>query len=227
MHVRDAKRAKDLSRSDPAWYVLFDLLYLNGKSLLDKPYSERREMLEALTIAGPSWQITSSHRGEGVAMLEAAKREGLEGIVAKRLDGVYEPGRRSPEWLKIKTTLRQEFIIGGWVPERSGISGRIGALLIGYHDSTGKLRYAGKIGTGLSGPDHPLILKHLAGLGRTENPFADRDVPRDAKFVVPSAVVEIEYRRWPADGLVQQGAYKGLREDKPAAGVVREIVAAK
>ena len=227
MHVQDAARAKELSRIEPAWYVLFDILHLNGKSLLNEPYANRREILESLTVAGPSWQITSSHLGEGVAMLDAARREGLEGIVAKRLDGIYSPGLRSVDWLKIKTVMRQEFVVGGWVPERSRVSGRIGALLLGYHDKTGALRYAGKVGTGLSAPDHPMILKRLAGLGRPGSPFVDADVPRQAKFVTPSAVVEIEFRRWPAAGLVQQGSYKGLREDKPAAGVVREIVAAK
>jgi bifunctional non-homologous end joining protein LigD len=227
MHVHDRERAAVLSKTHPAWYVLFDILHLNGRSLLDEPYSSRREILESLTIAGPSWQITAAHVGEGPAMLKAATESKLEGIVAKRLDAPYTPGRRSPDWLKIKTVQRQEFVIGGWVPERSGSAGRVGALLMGYYDEAGQFRYAGKVGTGLSGSDHPLILKRLAGLARSENPFADRGVPRDAKFVAPSAVAEIEYRRWPEGGMVQQASYQGLRDDKPARRVVRENVEEK
>src|SRR5205807_8861819 len=103
----------------PVWYALFDVMYADGRSTMNLPYTDRREILERVTIAGPAWQITPAHLGgHGDAVLQSAKRVGMEGVVAKRLDSTYEPGRRSPAWLKIKVIFGQEFVIGGWVPEK-------------------------------------------------------------------------------------------------------------
>src|SRR5258706_12831672 len=126
MHVNDPPPS--LCAQVPIWYVLFDILYVDGVSLMDCPYTDRRARLEELTIAGPHWQITSSHIGEGEAMLAAARANCLEGIIAKRLDSIYEPGRRSPAWKKIKVIQRQEFVLGGYIPEENGITGRIGSM---------------------------------------------------------------------------------------------------
>ena len=221
MHLNDRAQIKRLSASEPVFYVLFDILHLDGRSLLDEPYTKRRELLEHLTLLGPNWQLTPAHVGEGKTMLDAAMRNHLEGVVAKRLDSTYQPGRRSPAWLKIKVIQRQEFVIGGWIPERTGREDRIGALLVGTYDKQGQLRFAGKVGTGLSAADHAPLIKKLRQLPTTKNPFADR-VPGQAKFVNPKLVAEIEYRRWPLNGMVQHAAYKGLREDKKANQVIRE-----
>jgi bifunctional non-homologous end joining protein LigD len=222
MHLNHAAEIRRLSASEPIFYVLFDLLHLDGRSLLQEPYTVRRQMLEELTLLGSHWQVTPAHAGEGKSMLETATRTQLEGVVAKRLDSVYLPGRRSPGWLKIKVIQRQEFVIGGWIGERSGAADRIGALLVGTYDNAGKLRFAGKVGTGLSAADHLPLIRKLNKKPASKSPFAD-PTPRGATFVEPVLVAEIEYRRWPAGGMVQHAAYKGLRQDKNARQVIREL----
>lgn len=222
MHLNHAAEIKRLSASEAVFYVLFDLLFLDGRSLLDEPYTVRRQMLEELTLLGTHWQVTPAHVGEGESMLEAAVRTQLEGVVAKRLDSVYVAGRRSPAWLKVKVIQRQEFVIGGWIPERSGIENRIGALLVGTYDGAGKLRFAGKVGTGLSAADHLPLIQRLSRKPISKSPFAD-PTPRGASFVEPTLVAEIEYRRWPSGGMVQHAAYKGLRQDKNPRQVKREL----
>src|SRR5439155_19099597 len=143
MHVNDHAAIMRLMREVPILYVLFDVLYLDGRSLLDAPYSKRRALLEELTLAGPNWQVTPAHIDRGKAMLEAARENRLEGLVAKRLDSLYEPGRRSPMWLKVKIVQRQEFVIAGWTGESTGLADRIGTMLLGYYDCDGRLHYAG------------------------------------------------------------------------------------
>ena len=224
MHLNDAKSVARLSKSDPVFFVLFDILYADGRSLLNEPYVHRREILEDLTLMGANWQVTPAHVGEGTAMLGAAQANQLEGIVAKRLSSIYRPGDRSADWIKIKIIQRQEFVVAGWVPERTGLADRVGALLVGYYDCDHRLRYAGKVGTGLSAADHGPLMKKLTAGRTTISPFAD-SVPTGALFTTKPLVAEIEYRRWPVDGMVQHAAFKGLRNDKSPKDVVREIFA--
>jgi bifunctional non-homologous end joining protein LigD len=134
MHVTSPSAIRRLAGGTPVVYAIFDLLYLDGRSLMDLPYSERRARLEALNLSGPAWRVPVAHPGEGKLLLEATAKQGLEGIVAKRLDSRYEPGRRSGNWLKIKHTLRQELVIGGWIPGEGRRTERIGALLTGYYE---------------------------------------------------------------------------------------------
>ena len=228
MHVNDPAAIARLVREVPILYVLFDVLYLDGRSLLDAPYTERREILEELTLAGPSWQVTPSHVDRGQVMLEAARQNSLEGVIAKKLDSTYEPGRRSPAWLKIKIVQRQEFVIAGWSGESTGLANRIGTLLLGYYDCHGKLHYAGHVGTGLVAADHPVLVGRFHKLARPTNPFVEK-LPASRRggmriqYLEPKLVAEVEFRRWPAGGMVQQASFKGLRGDKPAKQVVKEV----
>lgn len=227
MHVSDPRMVERLRAQVPIRYMIFDVLYFDGRSLIDEVYSRRREVLQDLPKSGPCWKITSAFPGHthGHEMLEAARVNGLEGIIAKRLDGIYEPGRRSRAWLKIKVISRQEFVVGGWIPE-VGAPARIGSMLLGYYDAANRLRYAGRVGTGLVAADHAMLGAHFARRLTGSNPFADADIPgRGINFIRPEIVVEVEYRRWPDEGSVQHAAYKGLRLDKDPRQVVREQAA--
>src|SRR5437588_6976213 len=133
MQVRSASALRRLAASVPVVYAIFDVLYLDGHSLIELPYSERRTRLEELSLGGRAWRVPAAQPGEGTRLLEATREQGLEGVIAKRLDSRYEPGRRSGVWLKVKHTMRQELVIGGWIPGEGRRSDRIGALLMGYY----------------------------------------------------------------------------------------------
>jgi bifunctional non-homologous end joining protein LigD len=213
-------------KSHPVTYVVFDLLYLDGRDLTGEPYSRRRELLDELELEGPSWQTPSYSTGHAEELLEASRAHGLEGIVMKRLQSSYAPGKRTGAWLKVKVTGRQELVIGGWQAGEGQRRGRIGSLLVGYFEADGEgqaLRYAGKVGTGFSERDLAALQARLEPLERRSNPFAGRRGPRKGvHYVEPELVAEIELRELTTDGMVRHGVFKGLREDKPASEVVLE-----
>jgi bifunctional non-homologous end joining protein LigD len=202
-------------KTHPVTYVIFDLLHLDGEDLMGEPYRRRRELLEGLGLSGESWQTPGYSVGQAKQLLAASAEQQLEGIVLKRLDSRYTPGRRGGAWLKIKNLGRQEFVIGGWLPGEGRRRNRLGAILLGYFDAEGDLQYAGKVGTGFSDRDLDELLERLRPLARKPNPFAGRRGPRTANFVEPQLVAEIEFRELTADGMVRHGSFKGLREDKP------------
>lgn len=222
MHVRDAATLQTLQREIPVAYMIFDLLWLDGRLMTELPYSERRRLLEALDARGPTWQTPPASEEDGDAALATSRELDLEGIVAKRVDSKYEPGRRSTSWRKIKHDLRQEFVIGGWSPGNGARSGRVGALLLGYYDQDGALCYAGKVGTGFTEDELDRLDALLSPLERTDNPFTGSGVPRAARFVEPAQVAEVRFAEWTAGGRIRQPAYLGRRDDKRAADVVRE-----
>jgi bifunctional non-homologous end joining protein LigD len=199
----------------PVTYVIFDLLYLDGHDLTAEPYARRRELLEGLELSGQSWQTPAYSAGHAKELLAASAEQGLEGIVLKRLDSGYAPGKRGGTWLKVKNVGRQEFVIGGWMPGEGRRRDRLGSILLGYFDG-GELHYAGKVGTGFSDRALDELGARLAPLERETNPFAARRGPRKANFVEPRLVAEIEFRELTAEGMVRHGSFKGLREDKPA-----------
>ena len=229
MHLASDSAVRRKARDVPAVYMIFDVLYLEGRATMSLPYEERRDLLGAMELGGPSWQVPAHHRGEGRALLEASAAQGLEGIVAKRLTSPYEPGRRTTNWLKIKNSRSQEVVIGGWLPGEGRRRDRIGALLVGVHvegdegsDGSGPLCYAGRVGTGFSERELDRLAELLGPRERSDSPFQKGKPPRGAIFVEPDLVAEVEFREWTREGVLRHPAYKGLRDDKPAEEVVRE-----
>ena len=224
--------AARLSRTNPASYLIFDLLHLDGRSTLDLPYKDRRELLESLELSGPNWQTPPSFPDTPVAdVLDAARAAGLEGVVAKRLDSPYQPGMRSPAWRKVKLTRSQSAVIGGFTPlKRQGTgSGRppreVGALLLGVPDEAGGLRYVGKVGSGFTEHDRRVLLEALSGLAVAESPFATAVEVVDARvatWVEPVVVAEVTFGEWTSKGRLRHPVFQGVRPDKDAAEVVRE-----
>jgi bifunctional non-homologous end joining protein LigD len=224
MHVTGESTVRRLARDTPVTYVVFDLLWLDGHSLMDLPYEERRARLAELDLGdGERWRVPDYVVGRGAQLLAATEQQGLEGVIAKRLDSVYEPGRRSPSWVKVKNLYRQEVVVGGWVPGDGRRRDRIGALLAGVWDN-GELRHIGRVGTGFTEKELDRLSKLLAPLTREDSPFAPGGpkVPRNAVFVEPRFVAEVEFREWTEGGQLRAPSYKGLRDDKDAELVVRE-----
>ena len=206
----------------PVTYMVFDVLWRDGHSVVDQAYAERRKMLAGLKLAGASWQTPPFESGAGATMLQASARAGLEGIVAKRLESRYEPGKRTGVWQKIKNHNRQELVIGGWLEGEGKRRGYPGALLVGYY-LDGRLTYAGKVGTGFTDAILDELNKKLTPLATEKSPFeAGAAPPRAAHFVKPRIVAEFEFVEWTRSGQLRAPAFKGFRNDKKAREVVRE-----
>jgi bifunctional non-homologous end joining protein LigD len=225
MHVEAEREIRRLAAELPVVFVIFDVLWLDGHSTMTLPYVERRRLLADLDLAGPAWQTPPHEVGDGSATLAVAEQFGLEGVVAKRLDSPYEPGRRSRSWLKWKRQLRQELVVGGWMPGEAGRAGRIGSLLVGYFDDDGsELHYAGRVGTGFTDAELARLQAKLEPLRRETSPFTHGKVPKAAVFVEPEMVVEVRFTEWTASGSIRQPAYLGERTDKAAREVTRELL---
>lgn len=228
MHLTNESQVRRRAQEVPVVLVLFDLLWLDGHSLMHLPYDERRARLEALELTGPNWQTPAAHHGDGAALLKATARQGLEGLIAKRRDSPYEPGRRSGAWIKVKNVNRQEVVIAGWLPGEGRRASRIGALVVGVHDETdppSPLRYAGRVGTGFTDRTLDELRERLEPLRTDHSPFGHhpQGLPRNVQWVTPSLLAEVEYGEWTSDGLLRHPSFKGLRADKDPADVVREL----
>ena len=231
MHLASGSAVRRRAAELPAVYVIFDLLYLDGHSLMALPYSERRERLAELALDGPAWTTPEYQPGNGHALLAATAQQGLEGVIAKRLSSAYEPGHRGGAWIKAKNQRRQELVIGGWLPGRGRRQNRIGALLLGYFENSRAcgmrakepaLRFAGKVGTGFGEAELDRLAALLAPLEREQSPFDGRQPERAARFAEPRLVAEVEFTEWTADNLLRHPSYKGLRDDKDPRDVVLE-----
>ena len=225
MHVTSAAQAKLLAGQTPVTYLVFDLLQLDGRPLLDLPYSRRRELLDQLGLSGPYWQTPPSFPGEDLQdVLAVSVDHGMEGVVAKRLDSAYVPGIRTDYWRKIKNVQLQEAVVAGYKPGQGNRTGQVGSLLIGVNDATG-LIYAGHVGTGFSDETLRMLGARLEPLRRASSPF-DGPVPpehaRTAVWVEPRLVIQVAFDRWTRAGRMRAPVYKGLRDDKDPEDVVRE-----
>jgi bifunctional non-homologous end joining protein LigD len=218
--LRDPAKAR--ASGVRVWYYAFDLLWLEGEDLRSRPLRERKRLLRTALAARPPLRFTAHRTGEADALFAAACRRGLEGLIAKRADAPYESGR-SESWLKLKCVNEQEFVVGGWT-EPQGSRVGLGALLVGYHDGRGALRYAGKVGTGYDAAALARLRGRLVRLAAARSPFADHAPERPGlHWVRPELVAQIGFAEWTAKGLLRQPRYLGLRDDKPAAAVVREV----
>jgi len=205
----------------PVVYQAFDLLYFDGRSLLDVPLEERKRLLRERLRDHPLVRYAGHVEGDGEALFETAKAQGLEGVMAKRRASRYEPGRRSHAWLKVKARREQEFVVGGWEP--GSVAQRdLGALLLGVHDRDGELRFAGEVGSGLDARTRHDLLARLRGLERDDPPFAEPPRLTAVHWVEPRLVVRVEFAEWTREALIRQAAYKGLELDRDPDSVVRE-----
>jgi bifunctional non-homologous end joining protein LigD len=237
MHVGSESTVRRLMKSIPVVYMVFDVLYLNGHSTMERTYEERRELLRELDLNGANWRTPADHVGDGKAMLEASREQGLEGIIAKHLGSRYEPGKRSGAWLKVKNRPSQEVVVGGWLPGQGRREERIGSLAVGYYDTSRAgaerkgveqhLRYAGQVGTGFKEDDLNRLSQLLAPLRRGTSPFEGRQPPKGTIFVEPRLVVEVEFAHWTRTRTLRAPAYKGVRDDKDPQDVVLELEESK
>jgi bifunctional non-homologous end joining protein LigD len=208
----------------PVTYVIFDVLAINGHSALRLPYTQRRQLLSSIIEPGGAWSVPDYQTGPGSGkrLFDETKANDAEGIIAKRLDGFYLPGKRSPSWRKMKHRKEQEFVVGGWKQGEGSRRATFGALLIGYYNDAGELQFAGKVGTGFTQVALETIAAQIYPLQQQTCPFATqppRDVVREATWCAPTLVIQCEFMEWSHTGRIRQPTFLHLRDDKPASNV--------
>ncbi len=222
MQAHGAAAVRERAAHQPIVYMVFDVLWLAGHSTCELPYRERRALLDRLDLAGPSWQTPPTTFGAGAGVLETSRALGLEGVVAKRADSPYRPGRRADTWRKVKAVVGQELVVGGWLGGAGRLDGRLGSLLIGYHDADGALQFAGRVGSGIDGLARDRLEDALAPLRRATSPFVTTPKLPAPVWVEPELVVEVGFHEWTSAGVLRAPRFRGVRDDKPAVDVVRE-----
>jgi bifunctional non-homologous end joining protein LigD len=220
----------------PRFQLIQSRMGLDGERVRDLPYLQRRELLEGLGLHGPRWRTPAYRLDGGPDLLEAARRQGLEGIVAKRTDSPYRPGKRTGEWIKTRVWRRQEFVIGGYIPGEGRRAKRVGSLLVGYYEKrrselrkkqSQTLHFAGGVGSGLKESDLDFLTRELRKRERPESPF-EVGAPagpkaRLAVWCKPELVCEVSWTEWTNQGTLRQPAFKGMRDDKDPREVVNEF----
>ncbi|MEO8695319.1 MAG: non-homologous end-joining DNA ligase [Acidimicrobiales bacterium] len=210
MHIDRAADARQRAAEVPVSYMVFDLLLLDTHDLTPLPFSARRSALEEIFEPGPHWQLSSLH-DDGHELNDVVHEMELEGLMAKRLDSPYLPGKRTTAWRKVKRRIEQHFVVGGWAEGEGGRRGRIGGLLIGgYRD--GSLVYAGRVGSGLRDEEIGVLSRAFADSRRESSPFAAGSVPRTearvARWVEPQIVISVAFAEWTNEGRVRHPAYQ-------------------
>ena len=228
MHVKDPVQAAAKAVEVPVTFAVFDLLGLNGKDTRGLSLSDRRKLLEGIIETGSHWRLTDQTYEEPVEMLRTVTERGMEGIVAKRLSSTYKTGKRDAAWVKVKPTLRQEFIVCGWTEGLEGLSGGLGSLVLGVMDEVGGSRLipTGTAGSGLSDKSRSWWQTQLIEDAVDESPFSEPAsyLGRVVHWCQPVHVVEVAFGDWTDEGRLRHPVYLGRRNDKDPADVVREVV---
>ncbi len=218
-----ARRAAPATRAVeeiPLVYEVFDLMHLDGRSLLDAPLEQRKRLLRSVLRPHPMVRYASDVHADGEAFFQAARERGLEGMVAKLRSSRYEPGRRSRSWLKIKLRPEQELVVAGWLAGK-GTHKDLGSLIVGVNQD-GRLRHAGQVGSGIDAATRRSLLARLADLERPDSPLTPAPRIKGARWVEPRIVIRAEFAEWTSDGLLRQAAFKGVDLDHDPAAVRRE-----
>jgi DNA ligase D-like protein (predicted ligase) len=211
----------DLRAAVPVYFYLFDVLWANGRDVRELPLRERKQLLRRLLSFGKPIRYTPHRTRNGEAYYSYACANGWEGLVVKRGDAPYRPGR-SKDWLKFKCQAGQEFVIGGYTDPKRSRTG-FGALLLGYYDPDGRLAYAGKVGTGFDDSTLASLASTLSGLEQPQSPFARGALPRaGVHWVEPRLVGQVAFSEWTSAGQLRHPRFEGLRRDKDPASVTRE-----
>ncbi len=212
----------NLIKRVPVFYYIFDVLYAGDRDVRPLPLRERKDILAGLLSFDDPLRYTEHRDTDGEAFYAEACRQGWEGLIAKRADAPYRPGR-SRDWLKFKCENNQEFVVGGFSdPQRSRIG--FGALLLGYYDSSGRLVYAGKVGTGFDTKTLRSLHGEMTDMEQDKAPFDVGDLPRSGvHWIEPSLVAQIGFSEWTRDGQLRHPRFQGLRRDKAATEVIREV----
>jgi bifunctional non-homologous end joining protein LigD len=211
----------DLRAAVPVYFYLFDVLWANGRDVRELPLRQRKQVLRQLLSFGEPIRYTTHRTNNGEAYYAYACASGWEGLVVKRGDAPYRPGR-SKDWLKFKCQEGQEFVIGGYTDPKGARTG-FGALLLGYYDPDGRLAYAGKVGTGFDEATLASLARTLSGLERPQSPFDRGALPRTGvHWVEPRLVGQVAFSEWTRAGELRHPRFEGLRRDKDPASVTRE-----
>jgi bifunctional non-homologous end joining protein LigD len=219
IHNQDANAIAKMAQKNPVHLYVFDLLYLDGYDLRNVPLADRKQALAAIVKPFPLLRISDYFANAGEELLEAARHNGLEGLMAKCITSRYE-SRRSRDWLKLKLTSEQEFVIAGYTP---GERDTFGSLALGYYDDEGKLTYAGNVGTGFNEQTLQQLWALLQPRVIDKKPLERGDrIPRGTVWVRPELTAQVKFANWTAEGRLRAPVYLGLRNDKPAPDVVKE-----
>ena len=217
---RDIERA---AKAIPVTYVVYDLLYLDGRTTMELPLARRKELLDELVVPSERVQVSHCTEGAGEALFSFARGSKIEGIVAKKTSSLYRPGKRSREWLKIKTTWEADVVVGGWSKGEGNRSSTFGSLLVGAYSDEG-LHFLGSVGTGFSDKALEEVLPALRSRASSECPFAEDPTGltsgrwgkplKDPQWIRPELVARVEFRDVTSGHRLRAASFKGLRGDK-------------